>query len=371
MSSKRDKYTTSELRHDWLADRWVIIAPQRSERPEDFSHIVSVDRDSSHCPFCLGHEIETPAPVASYGSNGHGRGGSWQVRVVPNKFPAVNGIHYRIDRAHSVAESAPRFVTHEFSPPEAHGPNSAEASSINLFSRRSLSGGHEVIIESPLHLQSITQLDRETVGLVFQAYRDRLAYWRRERNATYAVVFKNVGYDAGASLAHTHSQLIATDILPTEVSRNVERMEQFLTSQGICLFCRMLNEECEQGLRVVEQTPSFTAFCPFASRLPSMVYILPNAHSSAFESLDDAALDELAWLTHRLIRRVERCYPKAAYNFVIHTAPVNKQESAAFHWRVELFPRLTKVAGFEWGSDCYINPIAPEIAASALRTVGV
>jgi UDPglucose--hexose-1-phosphate uridylyltransferase len=371
MTGNRDKHTTSELRHDWLADRWVIIAPQRTERPEDFSHVVSVERDSSHCPFCAGHELETPAPVASYSGQDPSQGAGWQVRVVPNKFPAVNGVGYRIDSTHAVTEAWPRITTHEHSETNLSSEASAAASNIDLFSKRSLSGGHEVIIESPQHKQSISQLDRESVALVFQAYRDRLAYWRTQRNAPYAVVFKNVGYDAGASLAHTHSQLIATDILPTEISRHVERMSQFRNSQGVCLFCRMLSEECEQGVRIVEQTPSFTAFCPFASRLPSMIFILPKVHSSSFETLEAAAVSELAWLTHRLIRRVERCYPKAAYNFVIHTAPAQHQASSAFHWRIELFPRLTKVAGFEWGSDCYINPLAPETAASALRTAGV
>jgi UDPglucose--hexose-1-phosphate uridylyltransferase len=166
------------------------------------------------------------------------------------------------------------------------------------------------------------------------------------------VIFKNVGYDAGASLAHTHSQLIATDILPTEVQRHVSRMEEYERIEGACLFCRMVAEESEQGVRIVEKSALFTAFCPFASRLPSMVTIVPNLHASSFESLDEVALDELAWLTHRLIRRIE-------------------QDSSAFHWRMELVPRITKVAGFEWGSDCYINPISPESAAAALRTVAL
>jgi UDPglucose--hexose-1-phosphate uridylyltransferase len=363
MGGKRDNYTTSELRHDWLADRWVIVAPQRSERPEDYSHIVSVLNDSTECPFCYGHEFETPGTLASYSSADVNGSLSWQVRVVPNKFPAVNGVKYRVDSMQS-AES-PHFP---LTPPlESESVNGA---GIDLYVRRQLTGGHEVIIESPLHLQSLSQLDRETVGLVFRAYRDRLAYWRHERNASYAVVFKNVGYDAGASLAHTHSQLIATNILPTEVQRHVTRMEEYERIEGTCLFCRMLAEESEQGVRIVDRTAAFTAFCPFASRLPSMVNIVPNQHASSFESLDEVALDELAWLMHKLIRRIEHCYPKAAYNFVIHTAPIDKQDSSAFHWRMELFPRITKVAGFEWGSDCYINPISPEFAATLLRTAG-
>jgi UDPglucose--hexose-1-phosphate uridylyltransferase len=375
MGGKRDNYTTSELRHDWLADRWVIVAPQRTERPEDYSHIVSVHNDSSDCPFCSGHECQTPATLASYYSDGGNgsrltRPDNWQVRVVPNKFPAVNGVRYRVD-PNQGSVASPHFpLSQPVQCQPAHcqpvGPTG-----IDLYVRRELSGGHEVIIESPLHLQSLSQLDRETVGLVFRAYRDRLAYWRCERNSSYAVVFKNVGYDAGASLAHTHSQLIATDILPTEVQRHVSRMEEYQRIEGDCLFCRMLAEESEQGTRIVDKTAAFTAFCPFASRLPSMVNIVPNQHASSFESLGDVELDDLAWLTHRLIRRIERCFPNAAYNFVIHTAPIHKQDSSAFHWRMELFPRITKVAGFEWGSDCYINPIAPEKAAEALRTVGL
>ncbi len=365
MGGKRDNYTTSELRHDWLADRWVIVAPQRSERPEDYSHIVSIHSDSTDCPFCCGHESETPGTLASYCSAGVNGSRNWQVRVVPNKFPAVNGVKYRMDS--SDGSLSPHFPV---SPVLGNGQVDG-AAGIDLYLRRQLTGGHEVIIESPNHIQSLSQLERETVGLVFRAYRDRLAYWRQERNSCYAVVFKNVGYDAGASLAHTHSQLIATDILPTEVSRHVSRMEEYERREGTCLFCRMLAEESEQGVRVVENTSSFTAFCPFASRLPSMVNIVPKQHLSSFESLDNVALEELAWLTHRLIRRIERCYPKAAYNFVIHTAPMDKQESSAFHWRMELFPRITKVAGFEWGSDCYINPISPESAAALLRTVSL
>ncbi len=365
MAGKRDNNTTSELRHDWLADRWVIVAPQRSERPEDYSHIVSIRNDSADCPFCCGHECETPGTLASYSSSGVNGAADWQVRVVPNKFPAVNGVKYRVDNSDGTV--SPHFpIARTIENEQMNG-----AAGIDLYLRRELTGGHEVIIESPHHIQSLSQLERGPVGLVFRAYRDRLAYWRRERNSCYAVVFKNVGYDAGASLAHTHSQLIATDILPTEVSRHVSRMEEYERIEGTCLFCRMLVEESEQGVRIVENTSLFTAFCPFASRLPSMVNIVPKQHSSSFESLDNVALDELAWLMHRLIRRIERCYPKAAYNFVIHTAPMDKQASSAFHWRMELFPRITKVAGFEWGSDCYINPMSPESAAALLRTVAL
>ncbi|MCA9134779.1 MAG: DUF4921 family protein [Planctomycetales bacterium] len=386
MVGAREEPTSNEMRHDWLADRWVIIAPQRTTRPTDFVTTPAAIVDKGDCPFCCGHEERTPAAVASYRSSRASNAGHWCVRVVPNKFPAVgvmwNGVPLASPPTSSQTQDSgnthTRGVGHDEGRGEEHGgPQAGEPGRpstasechqpFDLFRRRGLCGGHEVIVESPQHFQSISQLDRETTQLVFTAYRDRLHHWLHERGLAYAVVFKNVGQDAGASLAHTHSQLIATDILPTDVQRSIRRMQLYREREATCLFCRMAEDELEQQVRLVEQTPEFVAFCPFASRLPSMVTILPKRHQSRFDVLDQSQLEQLSWLTHRLVRRIERCYPEAAYNFIIHTAPSCQSGSDSFHWRLELFPRLTKVAGFEWGSDCYINPIAPENAAAALR----
>lgn len=397
--------STSELRHDWLSDRWVIIAPQRNDRPDDFTHPQDASLASTgneRCPFCRGHENETPNPVAVYpASTLPGHQPPWLVRVVPNKFPAVNGVQSLrfpgmpvagIPVAGMPVSSMPmpggpaagasmpasyvaeaRTYLLDESTAEAYGNCGApstqgvDARAIDLYRSRSVAGAHEVIIESPLHLRSLTQLDRQTVSLIFRAYRDRLQHWRRCEDIAYAVVFKNVGFDAGASLVHTHSQLIATNILPTDIKRTVERMELFVREEGCCLFCRMLNDELEENVRVVAQTSDFVAFCPFASRLPSLVTILPRDHASTFEETDDECVEQLSWLTHRVLRSIELCYPQAAYNYVLHTSPRGVDCNAAFHWRLEIFPRLTRVAGFEWGSDCFINPLPPELAARRLR----
>jgi len=404
MPYSREDSTSSEMRHDWLADRWVIVAPQRTQRPNDYVFRPPVALDSSNCPFCIGHEAHTPDAVASYHSKRVSESGKWKVRVVPNKFPAVNASLQAAGMLQTVADAGAESVVelasdqdslreplgmvrelgtdtgqhplstailqrHDRQPQEING--HVQDSAIDLFRRRGLTGGHEVIVESPLHLQSISQLDRETTHLVFTAYRDRLRYWLDDCELAYAVVFKNVGLDAGASLAHTHSQLIATDILPTDVARSIKRMQLFMKKESACLFCRMTEDELEQAVRIVEHTPEFISFCPFASRLPSMITILPKQHQSSFQALDNRQLEELSWLTHRLVRRLERCYPETAYNFIIHTAPHALRDAEYFHWRMELFPRITKVAGFEWGSDCYINPLAPENAAQALRAAGV
>lgn len=357
MADTREDATSSEMRHDWLADRWVIMAPQRSARPNDYVIAPPRELDNTNCPFCAGHEDLTPTAVQSYSTQSSCGATHWNVRVVPNKFPAVN--------------SALRGLVEI--PKCAIPVEVAEAgdASINLFQRRDLTGGHEVIVESPQHLHSISQLDRQAAQLVFTAYRDRLRYWLDERGLAYGVVFKNVGADAGASLVHTHSQLIATDILPADVARATERMELFMARESTCLFCRMAEDELEQKVRLVERTADFVAFCPFASRFPSMVTILPTEHESRFQTLTEDKLAQLSWLTHRLVRRIEHCFPDAAYNFIIHTSPNRPRAPESIHWRIELFPRITKVAGFEWGSDCYINPLAPESAAAALRNVNV
>ncbi len=391
--------STSELRHDWLSDRWVIIAPQRTERPDDFARVSDpihspIHQSSEHahaCPFCRGHETETPPPLAVYSDSGKRSlndpnalpdswSDSWLVRVVPNKFPAVNGVQSLkfADMVGVGGVLGPRPMagpssdssndsSNDSSSDSSGGSSDGHKLGIDLFQARHVTGAHEVIIESPFHLCSLTELDRQSTTLIFHAYRDRLMHWSNCLDIEYAVIFKNVGLDAGASLVHTHSQLIATNILPTDVRRTSERMELFYRTEQECLFCRMLRDELEENVRIVAQTSDFVAFCPFASRLPSLVTIVPREHSCRFELLDDEGLEQLAWLVHRMLRSIEICYPQAAYNYVLHTAPKCLRDSKAFHWRMELFPRLTRVAGFEWGSDCFINPLPPELAARRLR----
>jgi UDPglucose--hexose-1-phosphate uridylyltransferase len=382
MVSSRDEPTTSEMRHDWLTDRWVIMAPQRTARPIDFLRQPARTLSQGNCPFCHGHENDTPQAVASYfhepNADSRSSDARWQVRVVPNKFPAVqsealshSGVsanYISFELAEELGQASSSLWPGPASQPNENGPS---LRAVDLFRRRELSGGHEVIIEGPDHVQSLSQLNPQTAKLVFQAYRDRLHHWLIERELAYAVVFKNVGPEAGASLVHSHSQLIATDILPTDVARAASRMGLFFEREEECVMCRTLLDEMEQRVRIVEETREFIAYCPFASRLPSLVTIAPKEHHSQMELLDDDLLGELSWLVHRLIRRIEHCYPATAYNYVIHTSPRCQQNSMSFHWRIELFPRLSTVAGFEWGSECYINPLTPEIAAKMLRLAGV
>jgi UDPglucose--hexose-1-phosphate uridylyltransferase len=372
------------MRHDWLTDRWVIMAPQRTARPLDFVPQPTQILSNANCPFCLGHEKQTPTEVASYTKHAaHDVLGNWHVRVVPNKFPAVTqsapatlvaagsmaavGFEQNIDERKTISE-LPQSPWNEA---ESLTGGEVSENSLKLFQRRDISGGHEVIIEGPNHLQSLSQLDRETVSLVFRAYRDRLQYWMNEQSIAYAVVFKNVGQEAGASLVHSHSQLISTNIVPTDVVRAAKRMNQFFEQEGACLYCQTVQDELQQQVRIVDQTKNFVAFCPFASRLPALVTITSKFHLDQFESQSDDQLEELAWLVHQNVRRLEYCFPEVAYNYVIHTAPLENQGSPAYHWRLELFPRISTKAGFEWGSECFINPLLPEASAQQLRSARI
>ena len=329
----------SEVRRDPLTDSWVILAPGREQRPEELFEAVLPGTPVIACPFCAGNEQLTPDPTYTILDDETDEE-SWSVRVVPNKFPAVE---------------------------MTNGKFSEESLSSDVFEAFALTGGHEVFIESPRHIQSLTELSETHVIDVFDAYLNRMIYWRNRTDVDYHILFKNVGAPAGASLLHTHSQLIATSVMPGSISSLMSRLGEHHGKTGDCLVCKLSAEEQESGKRVVETTEHFVALCPFASRNPYLLRIIPRQHRDSFESLQKNELDDLARLVRRLLQLLETIHSPPAYNFIVHTRPTAFHDDAAFHWWMEIFPRVTKIAGFEWGSDCYINPVSPEAAATHLR----
>ncbi len=353
----------SETRYDWLADRWVIFAPKRNLRPDEYAASFPIEpTNSENCPFCAGHEASTPAEVFSLPSRNR-RKKPWLVRVVPNKYPALQRL-----RNVQGLPLALNEVSIESSDDTATDDNETLTNEDSiLFCRRQISGAHEVIIETPDHKSSMSQLDSSHVCLVFEAFRQRLNYWRAHNALHYAVIFKNVGYDAGASLVHTHSQLIAANFVPPDVLRSCQRMQQYRETYSRGYFNDLIDHELASGDRIITTTSNFVVVSPFASHLPYTVLILPKTPSARFEEINDKMADEFALLTRQVIRSLETILPGTAYNFVLHTSPFHDYWDTVFHWRMELFPRLTRVAGFEWGSDCFINPILPEDAAERMR----
>lgn len=328
-----------EFRRDPLSDHWVIIAPDRAQRPEQFAG--EGPRVPHRCPFCRGHEGDTPETVVAYREDGTAAtGGDWQVRVIPNKYPAV-------ERQATAAETGGPF-----------------------FELRGGFGVHEVILEAPDHVTSLSDLTDRQVGLILFAYRERLRELSVDRRLAYAQIFKNSGAAAGASLEHAHSQLIATPVVPTQVQRELGQALLYYQRHQQCVFCTMLAAELAVGARVVAGTEHFVAFCPFASQFPYEVWILPRVHESHFEAGQVERLGELAGLLRAVIGRSEIALDRPAFNYLIHTAPFDRPALEHYHWHLEFSPRLVKTAGFEWGAGDYINIVTPEEAAGVLRSHG-
>ena len=229
-------------------------------------------------------------------------------------------------------------------------------------------GVHEVIIECPDHVTSLSELNERQVALVFIAYRDRMAHWRGDPRLAYAQIFKNSGAAAGASLEHAHSQMIATPVVPTQIENELNRAADYFQQHGRCVFCEMIQRELAGRTRVVAQTGQFVAFCPFASQFPYETWILPRQHSSHFEFTEDGKLVELAAITRNLVSDMEHLLNDPGFNYLIHTAPFGSTHLRHYHWHVEILPRVSRTAGFEWGAGDYINMVTPEQAAAVLRS---
>jgi len=332
-----------ELRKDPVVGRWVIISTERSRRPTNFTP-VRLEKTSGFCPFCPGQEDKTPPEVYA-----HRPGGSapntpgWEVRVVPNKFPALQ-IEGALDRRGE-----------------------------GLYDKMNGVGAHEVVIESPRHEQDLADLSVEQLTEVLRAYRERMLDLHRDRRFRYVLLFKNHGPEAGATLEHTHTQLVATPIIPRILQEELDGSRHYYELKERCVFCDIIQQETEEhnGRRVVTMNDRFLAIEPFAPRFPFETWILPRRHDSSYQIVsDEEEYVDLASILKDTLQRLNQALDRPPYNFVIHTAPVSEGDVDYYHWHLEIMPKLTRVAGFEIGSGFYINPTPPEDAAQYLRDVG-
>ncbi len=327
-----------ELRKDPIVGRWVIIAIERAKRPHDFKPQEQSLVEGGACPFCEGNEAMTPPEIVAYRDRGaRPNGPGWRVRVVSNKFPAL-----KIE-------------------------GSLNKRGEGIYDMMAGVGAHEVIIESPQHHLSLAALSEENIREILWVYRDRLVDLKKDNRLVHGLIFKNVGPAAGASLEHTHSQLIVTPTVPISVGEEMAGALEFYNYRGRCIFCDMIQQELATESRVVLDTADFTAFCPYASRFPFETWILPKSHSSHYENIPKPGVEDLAAMLRNVLQKLESALQTPPYNYIIHTASFDHQELPHYHWHIEIIPRLTKVAGFEWGSGFYINPVPPEDAARFLR----
>lgn len=302
----------SRLRHDPLTGEPILFAPERRERPNAFEG--DAVNDQEICPFCPGNERETPPEVARIGTAAR-----WDVRVVPNRYPAVGH----------------------------HG----------------LHGIHEVVIESPRHDAAFATMSSAQRIRVLRAYRERFAAHRRDRSIRHLVIFRNDGARSGQSLTHPHAQIIGLPFIPDRIRREASLMRSRKRKSLPCLVCRDLEDE----ERRIDANEAFTVLAPKASRSPYAVRIVPARHAPDFGQADDAEIERLDAALGRVLGAINAILGTPPWNLVVQSAPMRTATAEAFHWWIDILPRLTTDGGFELATGIPINIVTPEAAAAELR----
>jgi len=329
-----------EFRQNQATKEWVIVAAERGKRPSDFAKEKPKGPPSSphrdDCPFCPGNEHMTPEPVLRYPDSG-----DWQVRAVPNKFAALQ----------------PDLAT--------------TRTWIGSFLAAKGFGIAEVIIESPRHDLTLATMKLTEVAEVLTAYRQRQIEISKNENINLVTIFRNHGSQAGTSLEHPHSQIIATPIVPPHVRYPIEQAVLHYDKYGTCVYCDIVAEELRQKERILIDSDNFVAFCPFAARTPFEIRIYPKRHAASYMMIDDEEIQELAWVLRDVLLRLYKCLNNPDYNYVLRSCPIGDESTRHLHWYMIIIPKITTPAGFEIGSGIYINTVPPESSARYLRETKV
>lgn len=334
----------SQIRKDPASRTWVVLATERGKRPSDFKASAAVAKpdqaELDRCPLCFGHEdMAPPAVFEMWPAGGRGRKMTWITRVVENKYPALRP-----------GELLSQEDVNEF------------------FHFLTGVGGHEVIVDSPKHTDRLANMPHGQLVALVKTYVQRYRFWRNDKRMAYTLVFKNYGPEAGASLSHPHSQLVAIPIIPPRVAEELDEAKEFYARENECLYCRMIATELRgKPSRMVFENGSMVVFAPYASRFPFELRVMPKRHMSAFEEMSDAEIGDCAQALGVMGKSMEKLLSRPPYNLMIHVAPIRTPGLLYYHWHIEIIPRLTLPAGFEWGSGIYINTVAPEEVAKALR----
>ncbi|MBI4727450.1 galactose-1-phosphate uridylyltransferase [candidate division TA06 bacterium] len=330
-----------ELRKDPIIGRWVIISTERGKRPVDYDIPIPATTRGS-CPFCYGQEhLTTPEILAVRPPDTAPNSPGWQLRVIANKYPAL-----RVE-------------------------GELEKSGEGLYDKMSGIGAHEIIVEMPEHNRLLSDLDIPHLQNILAAYVSRMQDLKRDTRLKYLMIFKNQGYRAGASLEHSHSQLIATPIVPKTINEELAGAQEYYRYKERCVFCDIVKQETEDRRRLVLENENFISIAPFAARFPFECWLLPKKHESNFENIAMADLALLAPILKETLLRIKASVNNPPFNLVIHTDPCQLSGLPHFHWHMEIMPRLTRVAGFERGTGFYLNPTPPEEYAQFLREVDI
>lgn len=329
-----------ELRKDPITGRWVAIATERRKHPYDFRRETGPAIGREGCPFCPGHEHLPPPEILAYRTNGgEPNGPGWDVRVVPNKFPALR-VEGSLD-------------------PEGDG----------MFDRMNGIGAHEVIIETPDHDKTLALMSEPEIERMLWAYRERILDLKQDGRLRYVLIFKNHGVAAGATLEHPHSQLLALPIVPDFVREEIEGARRHFAIKERCVYCDIVHQDVAARRRIIQENADHVALAPYASRLPFETWLLPRRHGARFEQAPRHEYESLARLLKAVMMRLDRALESPSYTLILHSLPFSESAAEMYHWHIEVMPRLTRTAGFEWGTGFYINQTSPEEATRVLRGV--
>jgi UDPglucose--hexose-1-phosphate uridylyltransferase len=206
----------------------------------------------------------------------------------------------------------------------------------------------------------------EQVREVIWAYKQRLIEIKKNPRFKHFMIVKNSGKGV-SNFSHSHSHIVATPIIPKRIEEELEGAREYYHYHDRCLFCDVVRQESKEGSRVVYENSEFIVFCPFAARFPFEMEITPKKHMPFFEAIENDLVTSLGKALQTALKKMQKLLPGQPFNYVFHTSPCSDSYKDFYHWHIEIIPKLTKVAGFEWGSGFYINPTPPEEAAEMLR----
>ena len=328
----------AELRRDLVRDNWVIIATDRALKPNDFpinKGWENTRKSGQHfCPFCEGNESYTTDEIAAFRDNKTlPNTPGWTIRTIPNKFSAFK-LEGELELKYSgVYESCNGL------------------------------GQHEVVVETPQHGVEFHQLPAAQIKQIYLMLQQRYRQLASDPRIKYIQIYKNRGLFAGASLEHSHSQILALPSVP----RENQGLSKYYQQQGKCLLCATQEAERESRQRLIYESEHFQLICPYASRFSYETWLIPRRHTEHFADINEEELNDLVAVIKIFIPAMLDCLNDPSYNIVINTAPVNWNFAGGYHWYMEITPRLIIAAGVEFATGFYMNPVAPEIAATMLR----
>lgn len=330
----------AEIRKDIITGSSVIISPERGKRPHDFK-MAPQQKTEGECPFCEGNEAMTPPEILAYrGDNNFGPNEKgWSIRAVPNLYSPLQ------------KETKLEVLERGF------------------YEKISAAGTAEVFIETPYHSATLGSHPNEQAVKIIRGLRERYIDLKKDERLKYIQVFKNFGAAGGASKEHAHWQIMSLPIVPEIIEKELTGSKKYYEDKKICPYCDIIKKEIADNVRVVLETDLFIVLCPYASKFAFETWIIPKEHKSQFDLMTDAELNDLAVVLRDTISKFEKGFDYPPYNIILHTTPIDIGEQAYYHWHLEILPRLTTFAGFEWGTGVIINPTPPELAAQSLKEI--